>query len=210
MPAMTAPAPYANFQCKSGATYTADVKGQIASVALGDVLDMLNMGCVLGAFSGNVTLVHGRNADGTVLDATGGAGKFKIASTVGTSLGLAGEAANGNTKTDDAIYEVTLPGSYEAGANLTVTVNAKVAGTGTPGTKTLAVKAYRTANDGTQGSNLGPAAQAITTSNADYAFTIAGATLNPGDRVVLELEAVLQETGGSANINAQINSLRLS
>jgi hypothetical protein len=67
MPRMLAPTPYAQFQAKSGAAYTADAKGQIANVALGDVVDLLNSGCLFSTFSSNLTLVHGRNADGTAL-----------------------------------------------------------------------------------------------------------------------------------------------
>jgi hypothetical protein len=209
MPRMLAPTPYAQFQAKSGAAYTADAKGQIANVALGDVVDLLNSGCLFSTFSSNLTLVHGRNADGTALDATGGAGKFKLASTVGTSLNLAGEAANTNTKTDQVLFEMQLGAAYETGTDIAVTVNAKVAGAGTPGTKTIQAKAYRLANDGTEGAQLGSAALAITTTSADYAFTITGATLAAGDRLLVVIEAVIQETGGT-NINAQVNSVRLS
>jgi hypothetical protein len=196
MPTMTAPAPFASFQAKSGTQYSANAKAVITGVAVGDVVDLINSGCVLGSFSTSLILLHGRNADGTVLDATGGAGKFKTTVTLATSLVLAGEAANTNTKTDDVIFEALLPATYVAGDDVTVTVNAKVAGAGTPGTKTLAVKAYRTATDGSQGANIGPAAQALTTANADYAFAVAGASLSPGDRLLIELEAVIQETGG--------------
>jgi hypothetical protein len=206
---LLAPTPYAIFQAKSGTTYTADAKGQIANVANGDVVDLINGGCTLSVFSANLILTHGRNTDGTVFDATGGAGKFKVASTVGTSLGLAGESANSNTKTDDAIFEVLLGSAYESGTDITATVNAKVAGAGTPGTKTVQVKAYRIANDGSAGAQLGSAAQSITTANADYTFTIAGATLSAGDRLLVVLEAVIQETAAT-NINAQVNSIRLS
>ena len=196
--------------CQSGNSYTPNVAGRI-SVAATDVNDCENAGFVpLGTFGMNLTLVHGRNADGSVLAAAAASGKFGISSAVGTSLGLAGEAAQNNTKTDDVLFEVTLPESYMASSNITATVNALVAGSGTAGTKTLTVKAYRLANDGTQGANLGPAAKTLTTGAADYACTITGTTLSPSDRLLIEIETAIQETGNAATINAQINSLRLA
>lgn len=150
------------------------------------------------------------NTDGSALSAAAAAGKFGFAITLGTSFALTGEAATGATKTDDALAEFVLPPWYIAGQNLTATVNAALTGTGTAGTKTVQVKAYRTANAGTQGANLGGAAQAITAAGADVAFTITGATLNPGDRILFEVETVLQETGGVSSLTALINSLRVS
>lgn len=46
---MKAPNPYQTFQSQDGSTYTADSKGIIANVTNGDVLDLMNMGCVPGS-----------------------------------------------------------------------------------------------------------------------------------------------------------------
>lgn len=163
-----------------------------------------------GMFAMPLPMLGWKNAAGTNLAAAASAGEFGMTITLGTGSYLIGEAANTNTKTDDAIAEFVLPPTYIAGQNLTVTVNAQIAGAGTPGTKTVQIKAYRVASNGTQGSNIGPgSASAITAGGADVPFTITGTTLNPGDRVMLELEVVLQETGGT-NINAQVNSVRVS
>lgn len=160
----------------------------------------------------NLALMHGRNVDGTVLDATGGAGKHKIQSTPGTSESLQGEAAQNNTKTDNSQFEVALPASYVPGANLTVTINAqRNVSAGTTLTTTVVPLVYRLANDGTSGANLvTTAAAAVTGTATDFAFTATGTTLNPGDRVVVKLTSVATEGGNTGTVQNQINSVRLS
>lgn len=158
----------------------------------------------------SLPLTSGRNIDGSVVDATGGAGKFSATLTAGTSLSLAGEAAQGNTKTDAVAFETTLPTSYIAGKPLTLTINAQLSGSGTAGTKTLQPTAYLIAADGSHGANIGPAAQNLDASATDMAFAITSTGLSPGDRLLIVLEAVVEETGGSDPLNAAINSARLS
>lgn len=162
-----------------------------------------------GLIETSVPLMLMRNTDGTVVDATGAAGTFHIASTPGTSLGLAGADAKSATITSDGITEFVMPSTYVAGSAFSVVINALIAGTGTPGTKTLVPKVYAVATDGTQGSNLGPVAQNMTTSAADYTFAVTGTNVTAGKRILIEAEAVLQETGGANNINTQINSIRV-
>lgn len=153
-----------------------------------------------------------RNNDGTVMDATGGAGKFSISLVIGTSQTLLGEAAQNNTKTDNATTEIIIGGSYIAAQNLTLTLNAKhVEAGGTTLTNTVNAHLYRYADDGSQGADLiSHAALAITGSNADYAFTVTGATLNPGDRVLLQIVSIATEGGNTGTTKNQINSIRLS
>lgn len=182
---------------------------------LGATCSLLATSASLGATNGvpaiALPLAQGRNTDGSALAAAAAAGKFGFSISLGTSLFLVGEAAQANTKTDDALFEFVLPPWYRSGANLTATVYAKLTGSGTAGTKTVQVLCYKTATDGTQGADIGPAAaSAINAAGADVTFTITGTTLNPGDKVVLKLETVLQETGGTSSITAQVGSLRLS
>jgi hypothetical protein len=94
-------------------------------------------------------LLSFKNADGTTLAASAAAGKFGISNTFGTATYLIGEAANTNTKTDDAVVEYVLPQTYIAGTNLTLTSNVSVAGAGTPGTKTFQAKVRKVASAGT-------------------------------------------------------------
>lgn len=204
----------------TGATYAVDAAGEVTGVAQLDVQALLTSGFRMTAPSDNdapngltatpVPLRDFRNTDGSILAAAAASGKFGWSITLGTSAHLVSEAANNNTKTDDAVTEYVLPANYIAGQNITVTVNASITGSGTLSTKTAQIKAYRTAKDGTQGSDIGPgAATAMTAAGADVAFAVTGTTLNPGDRLVFELETVLTETA-SSNMTANINSVRVS
>lgn len=156
-------------------------------------------------------LTGARNSDLTTVDATGGAGKWKFTATIGTSAYLASEAAQGNTKTDTAVWEYVLPSAYIPARDLTITVNSLYSGTGTAGTKTAVAQVYRLASDGTSGANLvTTAAVTTTTSAADYTFAATGATLSPGDRIQVAAVGVMQETGGVNPLTARINSVRVS
>ncbi len=161
--------------------------------------------------SPSMSFLAAKNSDGTTLAASAAAGKFGLAITLGTSEVLLSEAANSNTKTDIAIWEVVLPPGYVAGTNITVTANCNYTlGSGTVGTHTLAMAAYLVAAAGTQGSTLiATAAQTVPASAGNVTFTITGTTLLPGSRLMLAATLVIQDTGGS-NITAQINSVALS
>jgi hypothetical protein len=158
-----------------------------------------------------LNLMDGRNTNGTALDATGSATNFAISSTPGTSLRLLGASATGVTRTNTAIYSATLPANYIPGRDITLTVNANRTGTGTAGTNTVDVQAYSVTTTGTQSADLvTTAAQAITGTAADYAFTVTGTGLVAGDRLLVQVVTVTQETGAVNSLTAQVNSLRVS
>jgi hypothetical protein len=200
----------------SGTTYTIAADGSVSVDSL-DVPALERAGFTTASRDGQasnglgtirIPLVAGKNSDGSVLTASPASGKFGVSLTAGTSEALTSETAQSNTKTDVAYFETVLPPSYVAGQDITLTVNAKVSGTLT--TKTIAAAAYKVADAGTQGSTLiATAAQAMTTSAADYAFTITGTTLSPGDRLGLLLTMVLTEAA-AATQTGTVNSLRLS
>lgn len=156
-------------------------------------------------------LLRAKNSDGTTLSASAAAGKFGISITLGTSEVLVSEAANSNTKTDIAIFEISLGSGYVAGSNITVTANCNYTlGAGTVGTHTLAMAAYLCADAGTQGATIiATAAQTVPAAAGEVTFVITGTTLTPNCRLMLAATLVIQDTGGS-NITAQINSMRLS
>jgi hypothetical protein len=213
------------YKPRSGATYTTDSSGNLGvagviGVAAIDVGDLLNDGCGFagssqaqganGLYAAPIRFAEFKNTDGSVLAAAASAGKFGYGITLGTSFNLVSEAATSNTKTDDALFEYILPANYVKGSNRTVTVNASTSGAGTLSVKTAQIKAYRIAADGTSGADIGPGAtQAITSAGADITFAVTGTTLNPGDKLLLELETVLTETAASATF-AKINSVRVS
>lgn len=150
------------------------------------------------------------NADGSALAAAASSGKFGYSISLGTSFSLHGNAVTGGTETDDALFEFAVPSWYIAGQNITATANVALTGAGTAGTHTAQIKAFRTATNGTQGGNIGSAAQTITPAGADLAFTISGSTLGSGDRIVFEIETVVVETGGISSLASVINSVRIS
>lgn len=171
----------------------------------------LRSGSADGITAAPLRLLDFKNADGTTLAASASSGKFGLSVTGGTSETLVTEAANSNTKTDVAVYEYIVPASYVAGQNITVTANTSYTlGSGTVGTHTLASAAYLTAANGTQGSTLiATAAQTVPASAGNVTFTITGATLTPGARLLLTFTLVIQDTGAS-NITANLNSVTLS
>lgn len=150
--------------------------------------------------------------DGAPIAAAAAAGDFGVSITPGTSFYLVGESTLNNTKTDKALWEVVLPASYVAGADIDVTVNAGWSGTGTVGTKTVDVNAYAQSLSGTQGADLcETAAQTLGLVGvySDFTFTLDGAALAPGDTVLVIVTIALQET---ANMNAllpRLNSARI-
>ncbi len=154
-----------------------------------------------------------RNVDGTVLDAAGGAGLFSIsAGGYGTgTLILKGENTNSNTKTESLCFEFMLPEDYIADADVKLRVRAKYDDSaGTVGTKTLDAEVYELDDDGAVGSDIqATAIQTLTNSFADYDFTITDTGLAAGDRLMVLIEGVLQETAGGGNIWIEIGSIEV-
>lgn len=205
----------------SGTIYSVTAAGIViipteTGVGQSDVGPLLDAGFTFAGQSTNglstqsLSPLNFKNADGTTLAAAAAAGKFGLTNTVGTTVALTSEAANSNTKTDDAVITHVLPANYIAGKNLTLTANVKITGAGTPGTKTFQAKVYKISTLGVASADIGPGAtSAITVAGADITAAITGATLNPGDLLQIELEVVLQETAAS-NITAVINSVRIA
>lgn len=162
-----------------------------------------------GLIAQQLPLTDAMTAAGVFLTASAGAGVFGVSLTPGTSVALASEAASANTKTDTAVFEYVLPGNYIAGQNVTVTVNTNSAGAGTPTTQTVQAKAFKVADDGTQGADLiGASAATITSSKAAYTFTIPGTGLVAGTHLMIEVIAVIANASSSNTIN--VNSVKVS
>ncbi len=204
---------FQQFIAQSGNDYTANAQGIITSVAPTDVADLLNAGCTflgssMAAFQLN--LLDVKLPTGLQLAVAAAAGVFGVAMTAGTSLILNGEVAQNNTKTDVGVINFRLPDSYQAGEDLTVTLNANIViGSGTAGTKTIDLSAYEVAAGAAGADLVTTAAQNLTNSAADYAFTVTGDSLLPGDLVQLKFTVALQETVNSP-INAKISSITVA
>lgn len=152
-----------------------------------------------------------RSANGDAISTSVSGGRFATHCTPGVQGFVFGESAISSTVTSTAVREFFLPADYVAGRDFTVTVSARTAGTGVWGaTRTIAVSAFKVGTNGLHGANLGPVAQNLNTVITDHAFTISGATLAPGDRVMLRFVTVLQETGGSNTLNSYIGAIKVS
>lgn len=204
-----------------GASYAIDDNGFV-SVPSAAVGDLLGAGFTYAPGSSSVDL--GANGipmmqmrlldvfsqDGAPTAAAAAAGDFGLTCTPGTALYLIGEVANNNTKTDKALIEFVVPQSYVAGQDLSVVVNCDLDGAGTSGTKTIDCEAWVQANAGTGTVDIcATAAQSFSATATDYTFTLTGTTVVPGDKLLIQLTMVLQETAATA-INGRINSIRIS
>ena len=126
---------------------------------------------------------------------------------IGTMV-LRGQEAKGNTKTSTLAFEFALPVEYIADGNVRLVIHAQYAGDGEPGTKTIDAEVRELADDGTASGDLCvTAAQTVTGSWADYIFTITDTNLTGGDRLMVLVRTVIQETGNSEEVHAEIGSI---
>jgi hypothetical protein len=164
-----------------------------------------------------VPLLGWRYANGNTLDATGAAGNPKIIMGgwgSGTGI-LEGQDAHGTTKTETVQFAFALPSNYVAGSAIALHASGRFSdtGTGTLSVKTIDAEVYKIAQAGTAGSDIcATAAQTITTTMADYTFTITPTGLVAGDVLRVLLRIVLTESGGTGAQKAEFggSSLYLS
>lgn len=166
------------------------------------------------SFSMKILLASIQNNDGTAMDATGAAGKFKIVDG-GQGTGgrtLVSENANNNTKTDKCVTVFQLPLEYVAGSAITLRVRAKFTqGGNAPVTKTIDAECYKLDQDGAVGSDLcATAVQTLTSAFASYDFTITPTGLVAGDRFQIYLVGAISEAGAGGNNNISIGSVSLN
>ncbi len=116
------------------------------------------------------------------------------------TLWLVGNPTKSTTTTSTLLFEFVLPPEFIAAGNSRLAVSAKVGGVGTPGVKTIDAQVYKLNDDGSAGSDLcTTAAQTTTTSYADYAFAFTDSGLVAGDRLMVLVQMVVEETGGAEN-----------
>lgn len=157
-------------------------------------------------------LTDAKSDAGVSLTASATSGAMGVARTAGTSLTLVGETTSSNAKTDKAMWEVVLPETYVAGAEIDFTVHANYTGGGTvtAASTTINMAAYAESAAGAETAiTVTGGAQQITGSDAAYAFSIsatnaAGASLVAGSRVVFELIMIVTTSAGGAT--GQVNS----
>lgn len=159
-----------------------------------------------------IPLMSLRNEDGTVMDATGGAGKWHlVAGGWGTgTLTVEAEAVQNTSDNADLSFELVVPENYVSGMKLQLIINALyVLAGGTTITATIDIEAYKLGNDGTVGADLNAtAAQNLTDTAADYTFTITETGLAAGDRLTIVVRGAISEGGDAGTIKAVIGSIR--
>ncbi len=162
----------------------------------------------------SISLSSLKNINGTPLDASSSTGEFGLTFPVfGSNSGvtLDSEASNGDTKTDSACFEFSLPDNYVAGSNITVHVEYSVAGSGVLGsTKTFTVDAFKVGADGAQGTNLGPTADTLTiAAMTNHTYSITPTGLAAGDKLIIQMQSAVQETD-SSDLVLSIGSVRVA
>jgi len=138
-----------------------------------------------------------RWADGLIPETTGAAGKPKLVMAgYGSGDGhFLGEDSKDAAKTETIVFDFSLPAEYVAGQTVTVTVTAQYtdAGTSTMTTKTIDCEAYKIAEAGTAGSDIcATAIQTLTSSMAQYSFTVTPASLSAGDSIRVFLQIITE------------------
>ncbi len=156
----------------------------------------------------NLSLVDANGPTGVPITATAGAtgGAVGIVRSAGTSCVLQGLATSGNAKDNFALWQVNLPASYVAGANIPVIVNAGILGTGTlnAGSCTLTVQAFVEVN-GVETALTVSASQTIVATPAPYTFTITGTGLTTYENVCIEVDGLVTSSSGANTL--EINSV---
>lgn len=162
----------------------------------------------------NVTLDRVKKLTLLELAATAGSSLLGLsAGTHGTHAPmLIGEAASGNSKTNEGRFLFTLPENYTAATNLVLRMHAKVTGN-LQVSQTIDASVYESDKEGAAGGSptdlCATAAQALTSSWADYNFTITGTNLVAGDVIDVKVTLAIDDTGGTANKLAEIGDIRI-
>ena len=154
-----------------------------------------------------------RNIDFTAVSTSASAGCFGVTSggySSGT-LTLISENANNNTKTDTLVFELSLPSNYVDAGTVSVSVYAKYTENGTVGTHTLDCQAYEVSTDGTAGGDIcATTIKTLTTSFAAQSFTLTPTSLVQGDRVLVFIQGVIQETASGGNDKISIGAVTVT
>lgn len=162
----------------------------------------------------NLPLTDARaTGTGALLGASAGTPSGALGLTVGShgsaSPILASEAANNSSVTNKCRFVTWLPQDYQAGQAVTLRVHARITGD-VAVSQTIDATVYEGDTEAGVSSDLcATAAQTLTSAFANYDFTVTPTALGPGDILDIELTAVADDTGGSANKLIQIGAVEL-
>lgn len=199
----------------TGATALGLGTGDTVTHAAMTVTGTLTAGTVspaLSSFGGTQVLrIPDVRKDGawlTAVDTTPGSSLLGLAATT-AGVNLVGNQASGNTKSDYAQIHAILPAWYISGATITVRLRAKWSTT----LLTVSSKVdceVKVAADGSLGSDIcTTAAQQVTTSFANYSFTVTPTGRVAGDALVIRVALLGDDTGGTVNTAGAISEIAL-
>ena len=165
----------------------------------------------------NLWLTDALLPTGGLITTTPSAGTFGSSYSVGV-LSLVTETANNNAKSDQVLFEVQIPPTYQVGANLTLTVNARlILGSGTVSVNTITAAAQSLVN-GVAGTNLmvttGVAQTPPTAAAGNLTYVVPAGSgtanqLQPGGKLMLTLTWAITSTT-AFNVNGAIYQITLS
>ena len=123
---------------------------------------------------------------------------------------LVGNAASGNSKSDSARICIAVSPFYAAGATVTLRIRAKATVGLAFAATTVDTLVYRSDLAAGVSSDLCTTnAQTITTSAANYDFTLTPTSMNPGDILDILVTALANDTGGTTGTIIQIYNVEL-
>lgn len=158
------------------------------------------VGAAAGGATRYLSLTNAKSDLGVPLTAAAGTptGAVGVARTAGTSLALVGEATSGSAKTNKAFFETNLPDTYIANANIPVTINASIGGTGTltAASCTMTLTAYSEVN-GVETALTVSSAGTIVAAGSNLPFTITGTGLAPGAHIGIEATMLITSSSGA-------------
>jgi len=126
------------------------------------------------------------------------------------ALSLRGYDITGDNEQSQLAFEFDLPVEYVSAGDVKLRLHARYAGSGTAGTKTIDAVAYVIGDDGAFASDLvATNAQTLTTSWADYDFTVTATGLTAGKRLMVIVTTSLTESGESNPLHVEIGALSL-
>lgn len=144
----------------------------------------------------------------TVVDAAPGSSLLGLAATT-AGVNLVGNAVSGTTTSDYAQVTFAIPQDYKAGGTLTIRVRAKWTTTLLTVSSKVDVEC-KVAADGSLGSDIcTTAAQQVTTSFAEYSFTITPTGRVAGEILNVRVALLGDDTGGTINTAGAISAFAL-
>lgn len=133
-----------------------------------------------------------------------------LAGTIGTDFYLISEAVQNGSAYGQINFEAVLPDSYQDGSDLTLVVDVeRVVAAGTTLTSKVDASVHLMSDDGDFGSDLVSTAEITFTTAGEQEFSVNGASLSAGDRIIIRVKTTATEGGNTGTLACRLNSVRL-